>query len=360
VGSAAIPDDGPNALVISGSASSEGALTLSSDAQTLVFAGYNIGLSNAALLVSSLANSASAEVPRGIGILNHSGEYHLAAKTTNQYSANNIRSAASDGFNNFWGAGGNSGTLYFGNNAAPFIVQNASVNTRVVQIIGGDLYFSTGSGSETGVRRIPGAPTNLLAIADVILDEGGDGSPYAFAFSPDFTTAYVADDRLDGNGGVQRWDFNSNVWTLSYAFAGLTNAGARGLAVDFIGAKPILYATTAEDETNRLVAIVDSGAGSTVKTLATAGPNEAFRGVTFTPNPGIAPQFTGASAAANEIKMTWRALFDRNYTIQYTDNLLNTNWAALTNVTATMPVMSVTDTLATETTNRFYRVMLNP
>jgi hypothetical protein len=56
-----------------------------------------------------------------------------------------------------------------------------------------------------------------------------------------------------------------------YAFAGITNIGARGVAVDFSGAHPVIYATTAEASTNRLVSITDTGAASTVTTLATAG-----------------------------------------------------------------------------------------
>ena len=66
---------------------------------------------------------------------------------------------------------------------------------------------------------------------------------------------------------------------MSYAFAGITNIGARGVAVDFSGAHPVIYATTAEASANRLVSITDTGAASTVTTLATAGVNQIFRGV---------------------------------------------------------------------------------
>ena len=40
VGSAAIPDNGTNALIVSGTAGSEGGLTRSADRTTLTFAGY--------------------------------------------------------------------------------------------------------------------------------------------------------------------------------------------------------------------------------------------------------------------------------------------------------------------------------
>jgi hypothetical protein len=65
VGSIAIPDNATNALLISGSASSEGALTRSADGRLLEFAGYNIAFTNS---TSSLPGSSSTNVPRVLGI----------------------------------------------------------------------------------------------------------------------------------------------------------------------------------------------------------------------------------------------------------------------------------------------------
>jgi len=189
---------------------------------------------------------------------------------------------------------------------------------------------------------------------------GSGSSPYAFAFNTNFTAAYVADDTLTGKGGVQRWDFNGSAWTLSYAFAGITNVGARGLAVDFSGANPVIYATTAEATANRLVSITDTGAAAPVSTLATAGAYQMFRGLSFAPNAVLVPQSFHAAAAAYGIALSWTGLSNRNYTVQYNGDLTTTNWLTLTNLTATTPIITVIDPGVFTNTNRFYRVVLNP
>ena len=218
-------------------------------------------------------------MPRALGALDLAGAFSLVGITTNQYSKNNIRSGTSDGCGNYWGGGANSGTFYFGD-AAPATVQTNVANTRVIQDLGGNLYFSTSSGTP-GVWRISGTPTVSNGPPSLVLTPGTNGSPFGFAFNPDFTTAYVADDTLAGQGGVQRWDLADGNWALSYVFTGLTNTGARGLAVDFSGPRPVLYVTTAESTTNRLVSIVDAGPASRVVTPCHRRPQPAlsWRGV---------------------------------------------------------------------------------
>jgi hypothetical protein len=115
---------------------------------------------------------------------------------------------------------------------------------------------------------------------------GGTPSPSDFVLSPDGTFAYVADDRSGKTyGGIERWNINAGVWTMAYNLApGTTsNDGMRQIAVDFSGAHPVIYGTTAETSSNRLVEVTDAGAGSPFTLLATAGANTVFRGVDFTP-----------------------------------------------------------------------------
>ena len=147
---------------------------------------------------------------------------------------------------------------------------------------------------------------------------------------------------------------------MTYAFTSLTNVGARGVAVDFSGVQPVIYATTAESSTNRLVAITDTGAASAAATLATAGVNQIFRGVALAPNAGLAPQFFKTAGSTNGFAISWTALLNRNYTVQYCGNLSATNWQTLTNLTTTTPETTVFDLAGLTSTNRFYRVVLNP
>jgi hypothetical protein len=354
-GSIPIPDNATNALVVSGSASSEGALTRSADGRLLVIGAYNIALTNSS---SSLANASATNVPRALGVVDTYGNFALVGVTTNQYSGNNMRSGTTDGRGNYWGAGATSGTFYFGG-APTNTVQTNVVNSIVIQDLGGNLYFSTQK-ITNGIWKISGAPTVPATNATVFLNAGSKASTYGFALNAGATTAYLADDTLKGIGGIQRWDFNGSAWAMTYAFTSLTNVGARGVAVDFSGAHPVIYATTAENSTNRLVSITDTGATSSATTLATAGVNQIFRGVAFAPNAAVNPQIFGTVKNTTGFVITWTSLLDQNYTVQWTGDLTSTNWTTLTNLTSTLPTMTVTDAAAPANTNRFYRIILNP
>jgi hypothetical protein len=355
--SLAIPDNDTNALLVSGTASSEGELTRSADGRLLIIGGYNIALTNAAALTMSLASTNSITVPRALGVLDVLGNFALVAVTTNQYSGNNMRSGTTDGRGNYWGAGGNSGTFYFGGGPTNTVQTNVA-NSIVIQNFGGNLYFSTQK-TTNGLWKISGTPT-VPTGASLLLNAGSKASTYGFALNANATTAYLADDTTKGVGGIQRWDFNGTAWAMSYVFTSLTNVGARGVTVDFSGAHPVIYATTAESSTNRLVAITDTGATSAATTIATAGVNQVFRGVAFAPAASVNPQIFGTVKNTNGFVISWTALLNENYSVLWTGDLGSGNWTTLTNLTATLPTMTVTDTSAPANTNRFYQVILNP
>jgi hypothetical protein len=279
------------------------------------------------------------------------------AVTTNEYSLNNMRSGTTDGRGNYWGAGGNSGTFYFGGGPRNTVQTNVA-NSIVIQNFGGNLYFSTQK-TTNGIWKISGTPT-VPASASLLLNAGSKANTYGFALNASATTAYLADDTTKGVGGIQRWDFNGTTWAMTYAFTSLTNVGARGVTVDFSGAHPVIYATTAESSTNRLVAITDTGATSAAATIATAGVNQIFRGVVFAPSAAVNPQIFSTVKNTDGFVITWTALLNENYSVQWTGDLGSTNWTTLTNLTSTLPAMTVTDTSAPASTNRFYRIILNP
>ncbi len=292
--SVAVPT-GSNALLNSGTATSEGALSLSSNGKYLVFAGYNTPTTN----TIPLSSSSSSVIPRGIATINSVGVYSLVTTSNTFYSTNNIRGAASDGVNNFWGAGGNQGTNYFGNTNAPATIQNTIINTRSIYLNGSNLLFSTGSGT-SGIYSTPSAFTSGGPVLPYIITAGtgtGTANPYAFYQNSGATVMYVADDRNpSGGGGIQKW-VNSGTWTYSYTIPTGT-VGARGVIANFGGAFPVIYATTAEGTANRLVVIVDIGAGSTATTIATSGTNTIYRGVAFSPSSCAAPSVSVASTSS--------------------------------------------------------------
>lgn len=286
--SMAIPTASATGLTVLGNSTAEGYLTRSTNGQQLIIAGY------AGTYTSSIASATGTLVPRVIGTVDGAGTYTRVASSTSFFSAGNIRSAASDGNGNYWANGSNQGTNYFGNTTTPALIQNSVTNTRAISIQGGDLAFSTSSGTR-GVYVIntigSGTTTTLASTVTLVVPTGTTSSPYQFAIAPSLTYGYVADDNsIATGGGIQKWTFNGFTWSLAYTFATSTNtavtSGARGLVVDFSGTNPIIYATTAESSSNRLISIVDGGslATSTITTLATATTtNTIFRGVAFTP-----------------------------------------------------------------------------
>jgi hypothetical protein len=281
----AIPSTGADALTLSGTATSEGALSLSADGRFLTFAGYNTAAGTA-----SVAGTASATVNRGAGRVDAFGNYILAARTDEGYTGNNVRGAVTVDGSGFWMSGTGSGTaggIWYVQGTTDTQVYNTINNLRVPNIFGGDLYFSTSSGTTTrGIHAFTGLPTTSGATATQLFDAGSSSSPYDFAVSPSGTLIYLADDRATAAGGIQRWEFDGSVWNLSYTLGtGVANVGARGLTVDWSGATPVLFAITGETSANRLIRIEDTGAGAEPVTLATAGANTIFRGVDFTPVP---------------------------------------------------------------------------
>jgi hypothetical protein len=282
VNSLAIPSTGSSALVNSGTASSEGALNLSANGQYLVVAGYN-----AAAGTASIAGTTAAAAPRGVATVDAGGNYTLAATSSSFFNANNIRSAASDGAGNFWAAGANTGVAYMGNNGAATAVSASPLtNLRVVQTVGNNLFYSSSSGSSRGIYEVAGNPTSGSTTAVNVINNGANASPYDFAFNANLTLAYVADSSAFTNsttiGGVEKWEFNGSAWVFDYSLSLGTN-GATGLAVNFSGANPIIYATSADGKS--LFDVTDTGATASGTLLATAAANEAIRGVDFSPQP---------------------------------------------------------------------------
>jgi hypothetical protein len=317
VSTMALPDSGPSSLLISGVATSEGYMTLSGDGRLLAVAGYS---TNRGVLTSSLSSSASSAVPRVIGTIDGAGHYTLAASTSTQYSAGNLRAGATDGSNNFWGAGSAGGTYYFGNTAAAAVVQNSAGNCRVINVVNGGLVFSTQSGT-AGLHSLAGLPTTTAA-ASLLFATGSSSSPEDFAINAFGNLAYVADD--SSTGGIQCWQLSGGTWAKAYVLgSGAAGIGARSLAVNFIGANPVIYAVTAETAANRLIAITDTGAGSAAVTLATCPPNELFRAVKFAPalNPFPAPGLSVPTLAGGQFSFNLTGVAGYEYVIEASSDL---------------------------------------
>lgn len=279
---------GNRSLTSSGSASSEGHLTLSANGAYLMYGGYD-----ATVGTLTVASSTSSTVNRVVGRVFFNGSVDTTTGM-NTYSGGNIRSAVSNDGNQIWATGSNVGQVYAdlgGANLAT--VSSTTTNSRVINIFdagsGKELYYTTSGTTTSGVYKISGGLATVTgSTGSVVFSTVGSGtgtaSPYDFWFK-DANTCYVADDRSTASGGgLQKWEFSSGVWTRTYTLNTNLTAGLRGLCGRVVSGNVELYATSADSAT-KLVGITDTGASSAFTILATAGTNTAFRGVEFTPVP---------------------------------------------------------------------------
>lgn len=280
------------AFALSGSATSEGMLTLSTDGRFLTIGGYD-----AAPGTASIAGTTSAAVNRIVGRIDSNYGVDTSTALSDAYSGSNIRSVASTDGQNFWLAGtsGTSGSVRYAlfGGASSTQLSTTITNTRVANIFGGQLYTSAASGAFQGVSTVGvGLPTTsgqtIALLAGFPTTAGPSSYDYVFT---DANTLYVADDRaVAGGGGLQKWLFSAGSWSLAYTINANLTAGLRGLtaSVDPTGAATF-YATTADaisaSAGNKLVAVTDSGPASAFSTIAVAPGNTAFRGVDFAPVP---------------------------------------------------------------------------
>ena len=221
------------------------------------------------------------------------GNYTLVATTNSLFSGNNIRAGTSDGSGNFWAVGANTGVVDMAP-GTPAAISTTSVNNRTIQDINGNLFFSTGSGSTRGVYEIAGAPTSGTNTAVSVINTStlGTVSPYNFSFNSAMTVAYIADSdpytSSTGLGGIEKWTYNGSAWIFAYSLP-TVGVGADGVWADFSGTNPIVYTTSADGTS--LFDITDTGSASTASLLATAGTNEAFRGLAdFAIAPSAVPE----------------------------------------------------------------------
>ncbi len=286
------------ALTASGTATSEGALTRSADGRYLLLTGYD-----AAVGTASVAGTSSFTAARVIGRVDASGTIDTST-AINQFNSNNIRGAAStDGFD-VWAVGANTGVFYTNigsTGSAGGTVAGIVTNLRTVDIFGGQLYFSSSTGTFRGISTVgTGTPTTSGQTVTLITPPYGIGnaSPYQFFFA-DLTTSvagldtlYVADDRATASGGgIAKFSLVGGSWALTDIYAGTGTVGARGLTGVVNGSNVTLYATTTETSANRLISITDTSGyngrlSGTATTLATAATNTVFRGVAPAPLAG--------------------------------------------------------------------------
>ncbi len=297
-----------NQLVASGTATSEGLLTLSSDGKLLIMTGYR---PDPFPYTASLAGTAGTAVNRVIGRVNSAGTLETMA-LADYATGNNPRSACATDGSSVWMCGGAGGVRYAAWNSATSlqITSNTVVNFRQLNVVDDQLYVSSSSGS--GGNTIPlgavgtGVPTTadqaLLALPGLPVLSGNSMYSYFFCdlsgTEPGVDTLYIADDTVDT---IRKYCKVSGTWAQ---YGSVAAVDYRGLAGKVDGTDVALYTATGGSSAaggGTLAAVTDTSGyqgtlSGTLTTLATAGANTAYRGVAMAPVPE--PTVLGMLAAA--------------------------------------------------------------
>lgn len=272
-------------LTGSGTSTSDGLISRSADGGCILVAGYD-----AALGTTSVTGTTSAVANRIIGVVRADGTADTSTVFASNYSANNFRSAASTNCTDLWAAGGTDGVRYTTiGGTTNTQVSSTVTNLRQINIAGGQLYVSTGSGSTVRLGTVgTGTPT---AAAQTITQLPGlptTGSPYSFFFADlsagvsGVDTLYVADEGTGAGLGLQKYSLVGGTWVANGSISG---TGIRGLTGVVTGNSVALYAVNVA---GALVTVIDAtGYNATVSgaftNVASAGTNRIFRGVALVP-----------------------------------------------------------------------------
>ena len=279
-------------LTVRGANSREGRITLSDDGKYLLIAGYD-----AAPGTASAALASAFGVNRIIGRVDYTKPASNAIDATtaldNLFDSGSVYSVTSaDGMNfllagNGGAAQGGVGAATLGATFAVPSYGGSAVNeVRSIRRFEGGVYVAAAnsSGPLYGIGSIASGQTQPLATFpnDPALSS-------ADFYWLDNGTVYVADERTDGNGGIQQWTNASGVWSddeIVYdhipAADGVGYVGIRAIAgtvffdINEYQFEAEMYAITTD---NRLVFLQDDDGRGEVITLTTAAPGQEFRGV---------------------------------------------------------------------------------
>lgn len=276
-------------LTAAGSSTAEGQLTRSVDGQYLIATGYD-----AATGTASIAGSSSATTKRVIARIDSDATIDTTTGLTS-FSGGNIRGAASTDGTKFWATGSRTGIVYAPLGSDGTTVSTSVTNTRTAGIFDGQLYISSGSGTNTfrGVNAVgTGLPEASGATTVRIpgLTDATNPSNYAFFFADldagvsGVDTLYIAD---DGAGALTKFSLVGGSWVSNGTIG--PDLDYRGLTGRVNGTTVTLFSTRDNGSSaDEIVTITDtSGYNSpfagTPSVLAAAASNTAFRAIAFAP-----------------------------------------------------------------------------
>jgi hypothetical protein len=356
-------------LTISGSATSEGFINLSSNRSYLTIAGYDADPGTANV-------NSTTGINRVVGVIDANGVVNTTTGLTDAYTGNNIRSAVTTNGIDIWTTGTGSPTSSAGvrytvlGSSSSAQLSSAPTNTRVVSIFNGQLYVSSGSSPFIGTSIVGnGTPTTSGQTTTLIASSANNTSPYSFVFfdaNPNINgvdVLYVADDNST-NGGIYKYSLVGSTWIAN----GRITGAARSVTGTINNGIVTLAITSAAGNTLSLLTD-NSGYNTTitgtVTSIVTATTNTVFRGVALTPGTIILPlQLLSFSASPlnNALQFSWKtATEQRTSHFEIEQSTDGRNFTSIANVAAagnssTQRSYAFTGTLPTVIT--YYRLKM--
>ena len=283
-----------NAFTDSGTAGSDGELSLSPGGAYLAAAAYD-----APLGTSGVSSTNAVTVAR----VDASGNVDTSTTLPAFAAGDNVRSAVTSDGHTFWvsGAAGGIATTTLGSIGGTQL-NSDDTGFRQLEIQGGQLYASSNKNSLTVAAVGTGLPTDpSQTIANLSGNPDSGNDPYAFVLfnlkgGASWDTLYVADSTA---GKIDKYSSSGAVGAKWSSEGSVKLADVTGLTGTLVGGVPTLYATSSgsSSTSGTLAKVADSsGVGKsmsgTVTTLATAASKEAFRGVAFAPGTTVATAVT--------------------------------------------------------------------
>jgi hypothetical protein len=293
-------------LVMSGTATTEGLLTLSADRQYLSFIGYDAGVGekNGS---GSISTSTASSKNRVVGIVDANGNVNTSTALTDFSSGSNARSAVTVDGNNIWVAGASTGVAYTTLGSTTSVpLTKSQTNVRSVSVFNQQLYLASGVGTsrlaavgsglpssgDQQINVLDGIPTSAISPCNLLL----------FDLSPDVPgvdVLYYTDDN-SATKGIVKYCYVNGTWMKT---GGLSTELMRGLAGRINEQGNIaLYAVT---NSNSVIRMIDSsGYNGTMSAqpqmLLKGKSNTTLRGIAFAPEKNLIATTTSKSSAETE------------------------------------------------------------
>jgi PEP-CTERM motif len=222
-----------NPLRFSGSASSTGYLSHTADGSLLTFTGVN---------TSTATGNVNGITAKGVGTLNASGNFNLAATYTSIASGSPQARSATSLDNSSWYISDQSG-IYTNGATAP----SPTANTRGIKPFGGSVYTLQASSVATtisigtvslptggSITGLPDLTNDANAVDFYMVSSGSNGSA--------FDILYILDDTSATVGAIDKFSLVSGSWVSNGSYT--TTFGGFGLAATTGANGESLFVTT--------------------------------------------------------------------------------------------------------------------